>query len=372
MKIIIAPDSFKGSLDALSVAQAVKNGVKRVLNKAQVILCPVADGGEGTLKILTSALGGKIFISSVHGPLMNPLQAQWGWLERDKTAIIEVASVAGLTLINPSLRDPLKTSTFGVGEIILKALDKGAKKIIIGLGGSTTCDGGCGMAEALGVRFSGCDSPLTGEKLIKISAIDLTSLDKRILKTEFLAAYDVTNPLSGISGSALVFAPQKGADESGVQLLEKGLIHLASFFEDVPTDFKGAGAAGGLGWGAVAFLNAKTKSGIGLCLDSIGFNSMLNGADLVITGEGYFDSQTFEGKAVWGVTQRAKALNIPVIVLAGNHDPDEHNFNKYGITECYSLCRYFKISTTQAMTNTAELLATMAAQIIIKKYSPKK
>lgn len=367
MKIVLAFDSFKGSLSAWQATQAVQQGIQNTIHSAEVRTCPVADGGEGTVKILTETLNGSLMESSVSGPLMEPVFAQWGWINKSKTAIMEVASVAGLTLIPPEKRNPCLTTTRGLGELILQALDKGARKIIIGLGGSATTDGCCGAVQALGVDFAVCDFPMNGGSLINIRSIDISRLDSRIKETEILLAVDVSNPLLGPKGAAQVFAPQKGAIQQQVQLLENGLKHLTTFFPESITDFPGAGAAGGLGWGLKTFLNAQPHVGIDLCLDILGFDKIIRDADLVITGEGTFDVQSLQGKATIGVASRAKALNIPVIILAGDHHIPEKDLKPYGITGCYSICRDFKLPTEKAMIGAMEYLPRLAEKVI-KRY----
>ena len=262
MKIVLAFDSFKGSLDAPAVVAAVAKGIKRVSPEIEMIPCPVADGGEGTVSIVTEAAKGHTVTTAVHGPLNEYVTAQLGLINQAKTAIIEAAQAIGLPLIEREKRDPTLTTSYGVGELIRNALDMGAGQIIIGIGGSATTDGGTGMAQALGVHFESCDSPMTGGKLANIASIDLSALDKRIKNTSFQVAVDVSNPLLGPSGAARIFSPQKGATPAQVELLENGLRHLASLFPQVSTETAGSGAAGGLGWGLVAFLNAELKSGI--------------------------------------------------------------------------------------------------------------
>lgn len=366
MKIVLAFDSFKGSLDAWAATQAVKRGIERINKSTGIIPCPIADGGEGTVRILTDALKGTLMESTVSGPLMEPVTASWGWVDKNKTAILEVASVAGLTLIPDEKRNPCLTTTRGLGELILQALNIGAKKIIIGLGGSATVDGGCGAVQALGVDFAVCDYPVNSGSLINIHSIDVSRLDNRIKDTEILLATDVTNPLLGPNGAACVFGPQKGASAEQVQLLENGLKHLSAFLPAVSPDFPGAGAAGGLGWGLKAFLNANLKSGINLCLDTIQFDRSLKGADLVISGEGNFDEQSLQGKATIGVVERAKAQNIPVIILAGNHHLAGQNLEALGIKGCYSICNHFKITADEAMHNASDYLEQLAMQVIKK------
>lgn len=363
MKIVLAFDSFKGSLDAWQVTRAVQNGIQRVDKSAEIEACPVADGGEGTVDILTKVLDGQIITARVRGPLMEFVDARWGWVKSQKMAIIEAAAAVGLTLVPEIKRDPCITTSYGVGELIIKALDSGAVKIIIGLGGSATTDGGTGMAEALGVRFAGCTSPMNGNQLVAIKAVNTSGLDRRVATAEFLTALDVNNPLLGTKGTARVFAPQKGASAQQVEFLENGLQHLTNFFPDVNPAFPGAGAAGGLGWGLAAWVNSKAKSGIDLCLDYMDFDNKLKNADCVITGEGSFDQQTLQGKAVMGVTRRAKAQNVPVIVLAGDHNVTPNIYKKYGVSACYSLCKHFNITKEKAIDKAVYLLENLATKI---------
>jgi glycerate 2-kinase len=366
MKVVLACDSFKGSLDALSAVNAVKRGITRVFPEINVVLCPVCDGGEGTVKILTTAAHGNLLTATVHGPLMDLVTAQWGLLDDNQTAILEVAQVAGLTLLQADQRDPTRTTSYGLGELITNAMDAGAKRFIIGLGGSATNDGGTGMAEALGVRFLGTASPMNGGALTDITSIDLSHLDKRIEGMSFQVAVDVSNPLLGPHGAASVFSPQKGATPKQVTLLEKGMRNLASFLPQVSPDLTGAGGAGGLGWGLVAFLNAELKSGIDLCLDTLNFETLLDGADLVITGEGSFDRQTLFGKVPIGVAQRAAAMHIPTIILSGSHDISSTDLERYGIVGCYSICKDLDVSVEQSIAEAPVLLEDLAAKVIPK------
>ncbi len=366
MKVVLACDSFKGCLDALSVVNAVKRGITRVLPKTDVVLCPVADGGEGTVKILTRAVRGRILTTAVHGPLMDSVKAEWGMFDDKKTAILEIAETAGLTLVGAERLDPTKTTSYGLGELIRNALDAGAKNIIIGLGGSATNDGGTGMAEALGVRFSGSDSPMTGGRLLDIASIDMSNIDERIHDVSFQVALDVSNPLLGPQGAAHVFAPQKGATPTQVDLLEKGMSHLASLFPQVSPNLSGAGASGGLGWGLVAFVDAELKSGIDLCLDTLNFESLANGAHLIITGEGSLDQQTLQGKVPLGVAKRAAAMNIPTIILSGDHNVSLIDLEEYGVIGCYSICKDFNVSAERSIAEATILLEDLAASVISK------
>ncbi len=290
--------------------------------------------------------------------------AHWGLADGNKTAILEVAQAAGLTLLEAQERDPGKTTSYGVGELIRNAMDAGAKKIIVGLGGSATNDGGCGMAQALGVRFTGGSSPMAGGDLVDILSVDMSKRDDRIKDTSIQVALDVMNPLFGPDGAARVFAPQKGAAPVQVELLEKGLRHLASFFPHISSNIAGAGAAGGLGWGLAAFCDAELKSGIDLCLDIVGFESLLDGADLVITGEGSFDKQSFQGKVPVGVARRAAVMGISTAVLAGTHNVTLASCKKYGIIGCFSICRHFNLRPEHAIAEASDLLEDLAASVI--------
>ncbi len=366
MKIVVACDSFKGSLDALAAVKAVERGIKRVLPQTDVVLCPVADGGEGTVEIITKAAHGRLLTATVHGPLLDSVNAKWGVLDNNKTAIIEVAEAAGLTLVSPEQRDPTATTSYGLGELIRDALDAGKRHIVIGLGGSATNDGGTGMAEALGCRFLGCDYPMTGGKLLDIASIDMTDMDERIKDVSFQVALDVSNPLLGSLGAARVFASQKGATPYQVELLEKGMIHLASLLPQVSPNLAGAGAAGGLGWGLAAFLGAELRSGIDLCLDSIGFENLAKDADLIITGEGSLDQQTLQGKVPLGVARRANAMNVPTVILAGDHNVSLAELQAYGVIGCYSICKDLNVSKERSIAEASMLLEELAAYAVSK------
>jgi len=372
MKVVLACDSFKGSLDALSAVNAVKRGITRILPETHVVLCPVCDGGEGTVEILTNAACGKVLTAAVHGPLMDMVTVQWGLLDENRTAVLEVAQVAGLTLLEPDQRDPARTTSYGLGELISNALDAGTERFIIGLGGSATNDGGTGMAEALGVRFLGTDFPMNGGKLSDITSIDLSNLDRRIKGKSFQVAVDVSNPLLGPQGASNVFSPQKGATPDQVTLLEKGMRNLASLLPQVSPDLAGAGAAGGLGWGLVAFLNAELKSGIDLCLHTLDFENLLEGADLVITGEGSLDQQTLHGKVPLGVARRAASMHVPTLILSGNHSVSSADLEQYGVIGCYSICKDFDVSVERSIREAPVLLEDLAARFVPKYADIKK
>lgn len=340
MKIVIAPDSFKENLTSLEVATAIEKGIKRVLPRAECIKVPMADGGEGTVQSLVDATGGKILKKKVTGPLGVPVIARYGMLGDGVTAVIEMAQASGLPLVPKADRDPLKTTTFGTGELILDALKQGAKSIIIGIGGSATVDGGAGMAQALGVKLLGKDGlPIArfagGGSLNAIVRIDMTGLDKRIKDTRIIIASDVDNPLCGRNGAARVFGPQKGATPPMVRTLDDNLKHFAAVIKaelgiDV-AKLRGAGAAGGLGAGLVAFTRARLKSGIDLVVEATRLNQHLKGADLVITGEGRVDFQTAFGKTPAGVAKAARRCKVPVVAIGGGLADDARKLFDHGI-----------------------------------------
>ncbi|MCY9264719.1 glycerate kinase [Bacillus haynesii] len=325
MKIVIAPDSFKESMTSLEAARSIEKGFKAVLSDAEYVNIPVADGGEGTVQALVDATGGDIVHQTVTGPLGKPVKAAYGLLGDGKTAVIEMAEASGLHLVPPRQRNPLLTTTRGTGELILDAAEKGVSTIIIGLGGSATNDGGAGMAAALGAKFLNRDGEEIengGGALVGIAKIDVSGLNPKLKHIQFEAACDVDNPLTGPRGASAVFGPQKGANSEMTALLDQNLKHYAAAvkaelgceIDSIP----GAGAAGGLGAGLCAFLNAELKSGVDIVLDTLSFSERIKGADLVITGEGKIDGQTVSGKTPAGVAKRARSENIPVIAFAGS------------------------------------------------------
>lgn len=329
MKFVLAPDSFKESMTAKEVCQAMTNGIKKVLPDAEIISVPMADGGEGTTDSLISATNGKNYSVKVSGPLGTQVTAYYGILGDGKTAIIEMAEASGLSYVPEKDRTPeniKKTTTFGTGELINDALKHNVNRIIIGLGGSSTNDGGSGMAQAIGVKFFDQNNheitqKLGGGLLKQIDHIDLRDLNPQIKNTQFLIASDVTNPLIGSNGASAVFGPQKGADKETVKLLDQNLTHYAKVIEktinkNVAT-IPGSGAAGGLGAGLLAFTNAKIYSGVQLIAHETHLEDKIKGADYVLTGEGGTDFQTKFGKTPYGVAKIAKKYNIPVISLAG-------------------------------------------------------
>ncbi|MEG6584937.1 glycerate kinase [Dendrosporobacter sp. 1207_IL3150] len=324
MKIVVAPDSFKGSVSALGVATAMERGIISVFPEAEVLKLPIADGGEGTVEALVTATGGQMMYEEVIGPLGNKINAYWGVLGDAETAVIEMAAASGLPLVPVDKRDPRVTTTYGTGQLIKAALDKGLNKIIIGIGGSATNDGGTGMAKALGVKFfdsTGTELAPGGKSLENLAAIDLSSLDARVQKAKIMVACDVDNPLCGERGASAVYGPQKGATPEMVAELDRALSIYATIAEKATgkavANLPGAGAAGGLGSGLLFFTNAQLRPGVDIVLESAGFSSMVEGANLVITGEGRTDFQTAYGKAPVGVAKVAKQYNVPVICLAG-------------------------------------------------------
>ena len=328
MKILIAPDSFKESLSALEVCHAIQSGFKQVFPDADYTLLPMADGGEGTSEVLSYALGGHWQQVAIHDPLMQPITAKYLLLAND-TAVIEIAAACGLHLLKPNERNPLITSSYGVGEMIADAIGKGAKRIIIGLGGSSTNDAGLGMLMALGVKFYDYDGNSIaqgGVQLARLYRIDDSSLHSKISDTVFTVACDVTNPLCGASGASAIFGPQKGANAEQVLLLDKALHNFAvvcnQHFDDNKDsqNIAGAGAAGGLGFALLTFFQAQLQSGLATVADAVNLAEHIANADLVITGEGKLDAQTSMGKVADGVSKLAHANHIPIIAICGSVD----------------------------------------------------
>lgn len=314
-KIVIASDSFKGSLTSAEVAEAVSGALRACFPEAEVIAVPVADGGEGTMETLTRALGGVFLRRRVSGPLGAPLEAVYG--RAGETAIVETAAASGLPLVPKGERNPLYTTTFGTGELIRAALEAGCRRVILGLGGSATNDGGTGLLQALGVRFlDAAGQPLRGRgsDLLRIARIDLQGLLPAARTAEFLAVTDVDTPFAE---AAVVFGPQKGASPADIRSLTAGLRHLESFFPAGVGAQPGTGAAGGVGGALAAFLGARLRSGIETVLEALDFDRVIRGADLVITGEGRADDQTPHGKTAAGVLAHARAAGIPVLLVAG-------------------------------------------------------
>lgn len=366
---MIAPDSFKGSASAKEVAQAIADGLKVALPNAEFDLVPMADGGEGTVEALVAATGGKIVRKKVTGPLGEPIDAFFGILGDGATAVIEMAAAAGLHLVPPEKRNPLITTTYGVGELIKAALDVGCRKFIVGIGGSATNDGGAGMAQALGAKLldeNGNEIGFGGGELGKLAKIDISGLDERIKESEFLVACDVTNPLTGPNGASAVYGPQKGATPEMVKVLDENLRRYAEIVRrDLGVDVEhvpGAGAAGGLGAGLMAFCQAKLRRGVELVIQAVRLDERIQKADLVITGEGKLDFQTGFGKVPYGVAQVAKRFGKPVIAIAGQLSEGSEKSREWGIDACFAITNR-PMTEQESMANTLTLLRRTAEEL---------
>jgi glycerate 2-kinase len=374
MKIVLAPDSFKGSLTANEACEAMEKGILRVYKNANIVKIPMADGGEGTLQSLIDATGGKIHHAMVRNPIGETIRASYGILGDGKTAVIEMAEASGLNLVPERLRNPMMTTTYGTGELILAALEKGCRHFILGIGGSATNDGGAGMAQALGAKLldsSGREIGPGGGSLSNLHKIDISSLHPGLKECTFLVACDVDNPLCGPNGASAVFGPQKGASPSMVQQLDQNLEHLAKIIErdfgkkvkDVP----GAGAAGGLGAGMLAFLDSKLKNGVDIVLEAVSFREKIQGADLIISGEGRVDFQTLRGKTPYGVAKAAKTFGIPVVLIAGSIGEGIDGLYNHGVESVFSMVNR-PMSLEEAMNNAAFLLEKITEQIIRTRF----
>lgn len=344
MKIIIAPDSFKESLSALEAADAIERGFKTVFPGADYRKLPMADGGEGTVQSLIDATNGWIKERVVTGPLGESVKAFFGMMGDGKTAVIEMAAASGLHLVPVDKRNPLVTTTRGTGELIGAALDAGAERLIIGIGGSATNDGGAGLIQALGGRLldeSGREIGPGGGALSQLASIDVRGLDSRLQSVKLEVACDVDNPLTGPRGASAVFGPQKGATADMVDALDQNLVHFADVAEKALgtacRETEGAGAAGGLGWSLLAFLHADLKRGVDIVLEAVDFENEVQDADLVITGEGRIDSQTIYGKTPIGVAKAAKSYDVPVIGIAGSISRDSDAVYQHGIDALFSI-----------------------------------
>lgn len=373
MKVVIAPDSFKGCLNAQSVAKAMEQGIRRVDPNIVTKLIPMADGGEGTVEALITALGGELIRTRVTGPLREEVESYFGLLNDKRTAVIELAATAGLNLVPPELRNPLITTTYGFGELIRQALDAGAQKLILGIGGSCTNDGGAGMLEALGVKFldnKGQNIGLGGGCLADLGKIDVSGLDPRLLNTEVIVACDVINPLCGPEGASAVYGPQKGATSEMVSMLDNNLSHYSDrIFEctgrqvkDIPK----TGAAGGVGAGLIAFLNVRLEPGSQVIMDAAGMESVISDADLVITGEGLTDRQTQYGKVPFAVVREAAKYGVPVVCLSGGITEDARLLYNHGFSGVFSITEG-PISLNEAIIK-AEALLERAAERILRLF----
>lgn len=385
MRILVAPDKFKGSLTALEAAQAMERGIRKALPDARVIMVPLADGGEGTVETMVNVPGGQTIDITVMGPLGNAIRSSFGLIGPSVisqmglgakgtgmfSGIIEMALASGLALVPADKRNPMITTTYGTGELIRAALYESCKKIIIGIGGSATNDGGMGMVQALGATFfdkNGVELGLgSGQYLSQIADIDISGIDKGVRDAKVIIASDVRNPLCGPDGAAAVYGPQKGATPEMIKRLDEGLERYAEIIKkqlgvDV-RDIPGAGAAGGLGAGLIAFLGAEMRSGVEVIMDAVWFDHKLTGVDLVLTGEGNIDAQTVFGKVVAGVARRSKASGVPVIAIGGGVTPESEPLRTIGIKELHQFVTP-GMSFEFAIANAAELLEDKTAEVV--------
>ncbi|MBZ4645925.1 MAG: glycerate kinase [Clostridia bacterium] len=369
MKIIIAPDSFKGSNTTIAVANTIEKGIRKVFPDAEIVKIPIADGGEGTVDALVLGAGGKFKEITVTGPLGEKVQAKYGILDNG-AAVIEMAAASGLPLVPENKKNPMVTTTYGTGELIKAALDDGCRKIVIGIGGSATNDGGLGMAQALGVSFKDKDGKelgYGGGELEKLAVIDVSNIDPRIKDTEIIIACDVSNPLCGEKGASAVYGPQKGATPEMVKQLDANLRHFARIIkeqlgQDI-IDVPGTGAAGGLGAGLIVFCGAQLKSGIETVLDVVNIDRHLPTTDLVITGEGKIDGQSIYGKVPVGVGQRVKKYNLPVLAIVGDIGDGASAVYDYGVDGIMSTVNK-AMPLSEAMGRSSELLEDAAERVM--------
>jgi glycerate kinase len=373
LKVVVAPNAFKGTLTASQAAAAIARGVREVFPDAEVLEVPVADGGDGTVEALVSANHGKYCTAEVDGPLGDSVQARYGLIESRQTAVVELATASGLTLIPPDRRDPRKTSTYGFGQLLEAARRDGVSTVIAGIGGSATNDGGAGMAQALGYRLldaQGRDLERGGAALIRLERIDASGFGRAWQSVRVKVASDVTNPMTGPQGASAVYGPQKGADPLAVRELDAALSRLALVIErdlrkrvaDVP----GAGAAGGTGAGLIAFLDATLVPGAPLVVDAAGLDKALQGASLAITGEGRVDEQTAYGKAPGEVAKRARAAGVPVLLLAGSKGPGWKALEKLGVTSVVTLAGAGR--ELQEALNEPERMLTRATVVACRRH----
>lgn len=370
-RVVVAPDSFKGSVSARVAAESLARGLRRALAGAQVETVPMADGGEGTVEAVVEATGGRYVQTRVVGPLGEPVWARFGIVGDGSAAVIEMASASGLPLVPAGRRNPMVTTTFGTGELIRAALDEGVRRILVGIGGSATVDGGAGAAQALGVRLLDAEGrPLGfgGGELGRLARIDMAGRDPRLAEVEVLVACDVTNPLYGPEGAAAVYGPQKGATPDMVPILDRHLRHLADLIRrDLGVDVSalpGGGAAGGLGAGLVAFCGARLRPGVELVMEAVRLEERLSGADLVVTGEGTMDRQTRFGKTPAGVGSLARHLGVPAVAVVGSigDDVDEEVLQACGLDAVLSLVPG-PMELEQAMARSEQLLERAAERL---------
>ena len=370
MKIIISPDSFKGSVSAIEVAKSIEDAILSVDGSVKTVTMPVADGGEGTIEAIASCVPTELHEVTVFGPMGEEATACFATIDNGQTAIIEMAQASGLPMVPASNRNPLLATTYGTGELMKAALDYGCKKMIIGIGGSATNDGGAGALMALGASFKNADGEelvLGGGALQELATIDLSEFDTRIYDVEIIVACDVTNPLTGTSGASHVYGPQKGATPQMVEMLDSALKNLATVSNELlGEDYSvcpGAGAAGGLGFALLAFCKAKFAAGIDIVLDVCGFEQELRDADLVTTGEGRIDGQSVCGKVLYGIGMRAKEQHVPVIAIGGGVKEDSDALLDCGITAMFSIANG-PMTLEYAMENGKKLIYQVAKNII--------
>lgn len=370
MKIIIAPDSFKGSLSSMEAANSIERGIKKVNEDIEVVKVPMADGGEGTVEALIHCTEGSLEYIKVKDPLYREVNSYYGILGDGATAIIEMAAASGLPLLKEEERNPLLTTTYGTGQLILHALDKGCRNFIIGIGGSATNDGGAGMLTALGAKLldkSGSEIRLGGAALSDLHKINLESFDKRIYESNFIIACDVDNPLCGERGASAVFAPQKGADKAMVQTLDNNLYHYAQVVKETinkdVVDIPGAGAAGGLGAAFFGFFNGKMERGIDVIIKLSNLEEKIIKADLVITGEGAMDFQTGFGKTPFGIAKLCEKHSVPVIGICGSLGEGYESLYSCGFSSIFSIIDK-PMTLCEAIENTETLLEGTAERIM--------
>ncbi len=373
MRILIACDKYKGSLSALEVCSIIEEALKSIDTGIEVINSPMADGGEGTVKTLVESRNGQYVTTGVKGPLGEDIEATFGIIGGD-TAVIEMAAASGMWLLCRERLNPMETTTYGTGQMISEALDRGARRVIVGIGGSATTDGGMGMAQALGVKFfakDGKELGFGGKQLAGVASIDTTGLHPGVQDTRFDVACDVDNPLTGKQGAAYVYSPQKGADQKMVEQLDFGLKNFAKVIKKtlgVHVDrMKGAGAAGGLGAGLAAFLGAKLRPGTDIIIEATGLEEKIQGCDLAITGEGAIDEQTFYGKSAYGVAGLGKKHSVPVISINGSVFLDREKIDKkYAdlFSGNFSIINR-PMDLDEALSDSRQLLRAMARELII-------
>ena len=370
MKVIIAPQGFKGGISGLEAAKAIARGVLAAVPDAETVLLPVADGGDGTLHALVDATGGEIFTCTVTGPINQQVEAQWGVMGDGRTAVIEMAKASGLAMLPTQRRNPRTTTTLGTGQLLREASEKGFSRVIIGLGGSATNDAGAGMATALGAKFldaSGNPLPPGGAALARLDRVDTSGMIESLSGIEIVGATDVTNPLCGPTGASAIFGPQKGATEGVVAELDAALLNFAQIVkrdtgQDV-LDIPGAGAAGGLGAGLIAFAGAKLQSGIDMVCQMLDFDRHLEGADLVFTGEGRVDLSTVFDKAPVGVARHAKAHGVPTVLLAGSLGDGHEQLYDHGVASVLCISDG-AMSFQQALGRTGDMLQGTAERAV--------